>query len=211
MGVVVKKVDLNWIDRIYLWSLAKGMYITLKHFVKQALTPTAKRRTFQYPEMKRPVRDGYRGLHELKRNEDGSIKCVACFMCAEACPARCIAIEAEDIGNLALSQGFAEKRPLVFRIDMLRCVFCGMCQDACPKDAIWLRNDYELSCARRREMVLGQLRPDEHLRRRRREGARRARCRASALLHPLNGGQRVSGKPREANMFLAGTGRPTCF
>ena len=154
MGVVVKKVDLNWLDRIYLWSIAQGMWITLKHFVKQVLTPSRKRRTYQYPDWKRPVRDGYRGLHELKRNEDGSIKCVACFMCAEACPARCITIEAEDIGNLVTSQGLLEKRPLTFRIDVLRCVFCGMCQDACPKDAIHLRSNYELSCATRNELIL---------------------------------------------------------
>jgi NADH-quinone oxidoreductase subunit I len=156
MSVIVKKVELGWLDRTYLWPIAKGMCITLRHFIVQTLTPTPKRRTFQYPEMKRPVRDGYRGLHELRQNEDGSIRCVACFMCAEACPARCIDIEAEDIGDLAISQGFAEKRPAAFQIDMLRCVFCGMCQDACPKDAIHLGNDYELSCAKRSEMVLGK-------------------------------------------------------
>jgi NADH-quinone oxidoreductase subunit I len=58
------------------------------------------------------------------------------------------------MGDLANSQGLLEKRPVVFRIDMLRCVFCGMCLDACPKDAIHLRSNYELSCARRKEMIL---------------------------------------------------------
>jgi NADH-quinone oxidoreductase subunit I len=152
MGVIVKKVELRWIDPLYLWSVACGMVTTLTHFLKQLFTPTPKRRTFQYPEVKRPVRDGYRGLHELKRNEDGSIRCVACFMCAEACPARCITIEAEDMGDLAETQGLCEKRPAAFQIDMLRCIFCGMCQEACPKDAIWLRSNYELSCASRAEM-----------------------------------------------------------
>ncbi|MDR2696963.1 MAG: NADH-quinone oxidoreductase subunit I [Holophagales bacterium] len=154
MGVVVKKVDLTWLDRTYLWPIAKGMFITLKHFLKQTLTPTQKRLTVQYPDMKRPVLDGYRGLHELKRNEDNSVKCVACFMCAEACPARCITIEAEEFGDLNMLQGLAEKRPASFQIDMLRCIFCGMCQEACPKDAIWLRKNYELSCQSRAEMQL---------------------------------------------------------
>jgi NADH-quinone oxidoreductase subunit I len=77
-------------------------------------------------------------------------------MCAEACPARCITIEAEDVGDLNTSQGVMEKRPVSFQIDMLRCIFCGMCQEACPKDAIWLRKNYELSCKSRAEMRLGK-------------------------------------------------------
>jgi NADH-quinone oxidoreductase subunit I len=123
MGVLVKKVELNWLDRTYFWPIAKGMAITLGHFLRQITTSTAKRYTIQYPDMKKTLPPGYRGLHELKRFEDGAIKCVACFMCAEACPARCITIEAEEFGELN----------------------CGMCEEACPKDAIWLRNEYEVA------------------------------------------------------------------
>jgi NADH-quinone oxidoreductase subunit I len=156
LAIVIKKVELTWLERTYIWPVAKGMVITFKHFFKQLITPTPKRRTIQYPEMKRPVADGYRGLHELKRHGDDTIKCVACFMCAEACPARCITIEAEEIGNLSEQQGLLEKRPLSFEIDLLRCIFCGLCQEACPKDAIWLRNNYELSCQSRTEVQLGK-------------------------------------------------------
>lgn len=145
MGVIVKRVELSWLDRTYFWPVAKGMLITLGHFIRQILTPTPKRFTIQYPDMKRTVAPGYRGLHELKRFEDGAIKCVACFMCAEACPARCITIEAEEYSELNFTQGFEEKRPKAFQIDMLRCIFCGMCEEACPKDAIWLRNEYEIA------------------------------------------------------------------
>jgi NADH-quinone oxidoreductase subunit I len=106
--------------------------------------------------MKRPVLDGYRGLHELKRHEDGSIKCVACFMCSESCPSRCITIVAEEIGSLAVQQGIIEKRPESFQIDLMRCIFCGMCQEACPRDAIWLRKSYELSCHVRDDMRLNK-------------------------------------------------------
>ena len=145
MGVIVKKVELSWLDRTYFWPIAKGMAITLGHFLRQITTRTANRYTIQYPDMKKTLPPGYRGLHELKRFEDGAIKCVACFMCAEACPARCITIEAEEYGELNFTQGFEEKRPQVFRIDMLRCIYCGMCEEACPKDAIWLRNEYEVA------------------------------------------------------------------
>lgn len=59
-------------------------------------------------------------------------------MCATACPADCIHIEAGEHPNLAY-----EKYPTVFEIDLLRCVMCGFCVDACPKDAIWMTKDYE--------------------------------------------------------------------
>lgn len=84
------------------------MWITWGHFIRQILTPTSKRFTIQYPEMKKEMPEGYRGLHELKQFEDGSIKCVACFMCQEACPARCITIEAEEFSDLNFTQGFEE-------------------------------------------------------------------------------------------------------
>ena len=156
MAVIVKQVELSWLDRTYLWPILKGMAITFRHFLKQLFTPTSKRFTIQYPEMKKELPQGYRGLHELKRFEDGSIKCVACFMCAEACPARCITIQAEEFGDLETTQGFQEKRPLVFQIDMLRCIFCGYCEEACPKDAIWLRSDYEISAYDRASMLFGK-------------------------------------------------------
>ena len=156
MAVVVKQIELSWLDRTYVWPVLKGMAITLGHFFRQLLTPTKRRFTIQYPEMKKAMPEGYRGLHELKRREDGSIKCVACFMCAEACPARCIAIEAEEFSELNLTQGDLEKRPRAFQIDMLRCICCGYCEEACPKDAIWLRKDYELAAYERLALQYGK-------------------------------------------------------
>lgn len=156
MAVIVKQVELTWLDRTYVWPVMKGMAVTFGHLLRQITTPSAKRFTIQYPEMKKKMPKGYRGLHELKRFEDGAIKCVACFMCAEACPARCITIEAEEFSDLNFTQGFEEKRPKVFRIDMLRCIYCGMCEEACPKDAIWLRNTYELAAYDRLSMDYGK-------------------------------------------------------
>lgn len=156
MAIVTKQVELNWLDRSYVWPILKGMVITLRHLLRQLTTPTAKRFTVQYPDMKKEMPEGYRGLHELKRHDNGSIKCVACFMCAEACPARCITIEAEEFSDLNHTQGFEEKRPSVFKIDMLRCIYCGYCEEACPKDAIWLRKDYELAAYDRLEMQFGK-------------------------------------------------------
>lgn len=77
-------------------------------------------------------------------------------MCQEACPARCISIEAEEFSDLNITQGFEEKRPAKFSIDMLRCIYCGMCEEACPKDAIWLRKDYEVAAYDRLSMQYGK-------------------------------------------------------
>jgi NADH-quinone oxidoreductase subunit I len=156
MATLVKKVELNWLDRTYVWPVFMGMVITMRHFLEQITTRSSKRFTIPYPDRKRTPAAGYRGLHELKRFEDGSIKCVACFMCAEACPARCITIEAEEYGDINKTQGFEEKRPSVFKIDMLRCIYCAMCEEACPKDAIWLRTDYEQASYGRLSMQFGK-------------------------------------------------------
>ncbi len=153
MAVIVKHVELTWLDRTYVWPVLKGMAITMQHFLKQISTRSRQRFTVQYPEWKRTPAPGYRGLHELKRFQDNSIKCVACFMCAEACPARCITIEAEEYGDLVKTQGFDEKRPAVFKIDMLRCIYCGMCEEACPVDAIELTPEYDIVGLTRQEMI----------------------------------------------------------
>jgi NADH-quinone oxidoreductase subunit I len=87
--------------------------------------------TLQYPEEKQPYPAGYRGLHRLVPRPDGSPRCVACYMCATACPAQCIFIEAAEVEGDPI-----EKYPKQFVIDELRCVVCGFCVEACPKDAI---------------------------------------------------------------------------
>ena len=87
--------------------------------------------TLMYPEEKAAYPSGYRGLHRLVPRPDGRPRCVACFMCATACPAQCIYIEAGEVEDDPI-----EKYPKKFVIDELRCVVCGFCVEACPKDAI---------------------------------------------------------------------------
>ncbi|MCK5879976.1 MAG: NADH-quinone oxidoreductase subunit I [Holophagae bacterium] len=139
-----KEVKLTFWDRLYLPVIIAGMGITIKHFFKTLFTRPSKRYTVEFPEKKKDVPEWYRGLHRLNTNEDGSVKCVACYCCATACPADAIFIEAEDIDDLD-EEYPTEKRPKQFIIDLHRCIFCGFCEEACPKDAIVLTNEYEIT------------------------------------------------------------------
>jgi NADH-quinone oxidoreductase subunit I len=140
---------LTFAQRLYLPEIARGMRVTIRHFLKN-LIRIRNLPTILYPEQKRDYSGRFRGKHILKTREDGTLKCVACYMCQQACPAECITIVAGEHPRIAY-----EKYPVVFDIDMLRCVFCGFCVDACPKDAIWMTRDYELAFFNREEAVFG--------------------------------------------------------
>jgi NADH-quinone oxidoreductase subunit I len=137
------------LERLYLPEIFKGLARTLSHLAKN-LANIKGLPTILYPEIKRKYSGRFRGRHILKTREDGTLKCVACYMCETACPAECIYIEAGEHPVLAY-----EKYPVKFEIDMLRCVFCGYCVDACPKDAIWMTKDYEMSFFDRKSAILG--------------------------------------------------------
>ena len=147
--VVVAPPESTFAQRLYLPEILKGMARTFGHFIRN-LANIKKLPTILYPEVKRLYSGRFRGRHILKVREDGTLKCVACYMCQTACPAECIKIEAGEHPVLAY-----EKYPTVFEIDELRCVFCGYCVDACPKDAIWMTRDYELSFFDRKSAIFG--------------------------------------------------------
>ncbi len=106
--------------------------------------------TNQYPEEQHIPSANYRGVHRLNKDENGRIKCVACMLCATACPAHCIDI----VGTTAPDTwDDREKYPQSFVIDELRCIYCGMCEEACPVDAIELTGLYDLTGLSREQMI----------------------------------------------------------
>src|SRR5512136_2962442 len=128
-----------------LTEIFKGLSITLRELFKPPVT-------IQYPEVKRPVRQRFRGRHELRRYADGLERCIGCALCAAACPADAIYVEAADNTD-AERYSPGERYAKTYEINMLRCIFCGYCEDACPTDAIVLTNRYELSAYDRRSLV----------------------------------------------------------
>ncbi|BBB32775.1 NADH-quinone oxidoreductase subunit I [Thermotomaculum hydrothermale] len=152
---IKKEVKLKFWDKIYLPAVIKGMGITISHFFKTLFTPPSKRYTIEYPDRrKEDIPEWYRGLHRLNTYPDGTLKCVACFCCATACPADAIYIEPEDLEDFDKEHP-KEKAPKVFQIDLHRCIYCGFCEEACPKDAIVLTNHYEIVHTSREAGIIG--------------------------------------------------------
>ena len=118
-------------------AIAKGMSVTFKEMVSPTITEN-------YPDEPPKLQQRYRGVHVLKRDEQGLEKCVACFLCAAACPSSCIYIEAaENTAEVRISG--SERYAKVYNIDYNRCIFCGYCVEACPTDAITHGHGFEVA------------------------------------------------------------------
>ncbi len=155
----MSKPKMNAMERLYLPEIFKGLAITSRHFFinlglhslhKLGLAKAREAMvTISYPEVRRPYPLVARSRHRLTQRQDGTAKCVACMMCATACPAECIYIEAEEHPDPLI-----EKRPASFDIDMSKCVFCGFCVEACPEDAIRMdTGHFEMAYFDRKDLI----------------------------------------------------------
>ena len=142
----VNRKPMNFWERMYLPAIFKGMLITFRHIF-------TRNPTIHYPEQKRAFSPVFRGLQILNRDEEGRENCTACGLCAVACPAEAITMEAAERlpGEEHLYR--EEKYAAKYEINMLRCIFCGLCEEACPKDAIYLSETFTPADYLRKQFV----------------------------------------------------------
>ena len=138
----VTEPKMNLLERLYFPAIVAGLQTTVTHMFKPKVT-------VQFPEQRLKMPPNYRGVHRLNRDEQGRVKCVACYMCSTACPAHCI-----DIVAAPSPWPDREKYPETFVIDELRCIYCGMCEEACPVGAITLGPRYDISDYDMRKLIV---------------------------------------------------------
>lgn len=134
-----RREEMNFWERLYIIEVVKGIVITFSRLVRNFVLfvvgyerkMTGVPAVIQYPDERRDYPERFRGRHRLTLKPNGDVKCTACFLCATACPAKCIHIEAAEHADKDV-----EKFPHRYEIDTLLCIYCGYCVEACPVDAI---------------------------------------------------------------------------
>jgi NADH-quinone oxidoreductase subunit I len=111
----------DFLSSFMLLELFKGLRVTGKYF-------WARKITVQFPEEKTPLSPRFRGLHALRRYENGEERCIACKLCEAVCPALAITIESEQRAD-------GTRRTTRYDIDLTKCIFCGFCEESCPVDS----------------------------------------------------------------------------
>ena len=125
-----------------LMELFKGLALTGRHFLSPHIT-------IQFPEEKTPLSPRFRGLHALRRYENGEERCIACKLCEAVCPALAITIES-DVSN------DGTRRTTRYDIDLFKCIYCGFCEEACPVDAIVETRIHEYHMEHRGENIMSK-------------------------------------------------------
>jgi NADH-quinone oxidoreductase subunit I len=120
-------------------SLLRTLWLVFKHAFRGPIT-------VRYPQQQFVLPPRWRGRIILSRDPDGQERCVACYLCAVACPVNCISLQATEDET-------GRRLPAFFRINFSRCIFCGYCEEACPTYAIQLTPDFDMSEYRRPNMV----------------------------------------------------------
>lgn len=129
--------------KLYFPEIFKGMWYTLQQMFRKPVT-------LEYPEVKPVMGPEFRGRPVLVA-EEGKERCVACGLCARACPPLAISMQAAE-----MSEDAKERYPERFEIDMLRCIYCGLCEEVCPEEAIVMSPEYDYNFRAREDAIFGK-------------------------------------------------------
>ncbi len=140
---------MTFMEKLYIPAILGGMAITLKHFFSKGTT-------IKYPEQKKEFSKTYRGVHVLKRDDQGRENCTACGLCAVSCPAEAITMDSAERKKGEEHLYREEKYASKYEINMLRCIFCGLCEEACPKQAVYLTDRMIDSKYEREHFIYGK-------------------------------------------------------
>ena len=113
---------LNFFKSIFFIDLLLGLYITFINLFKRKIT-------ILYPGEKTPKSSRFRGLHALRRYDNGLERCIACKLCESICPALAITIESKPTYD-------GIRATTCYEIDLFKCIYCGLCEEACPVNSI---------------------------------------------------------------------------
>jgi len=128
----------DFLSSFFLLELLKGMRLTGRYAFRSKIT-------LEYPEEKTPLSPRFRGLHALRRYENGEERCIACKLCEAVCPAMAITIESDVRAD-------GSRRTTRYDIDLNKCIFCGFCEESCPVDSIVETNILEYHGEKRSEL-----------------------------------------------------------
>ncbi len=131
------------IKTFLLWELWKGLFLTGRYLF-------ARKVTVRYPEEKAPQSPRFRGLHALRRYENGEERCIACKLCEAVCPALAITIDVEPRDD-------GSRRTTRYDIDLSKCIFCGFCEEACPVDSIVETRIFEYHGEQRSDLLMNKV------------------------------------------------------
>ena len=138
---MMKRV-IEYLRSLMLLELLAGMGLTMRHFFRPRIT-------VNYPEEKTPKSPRFRGLHALRRYENGEERCIACKLCEAVCPALAITIDSEQRED-------GSRRTTAYDIDLFKCIYCGYCEESCPVDSIVLTDILEYHMETREEGVVNK-------------------------------------------------------
>jgi NADH-quinone oxidoreductase subunit I len=129
-----------------VWSLVRGLKVTFVEFFTRKTTEC-------YPENRATLVmfDRFRGTLTMPPDEAGNSRCIACGLCATACPNGTLRVESEIVADP--ETGKRQKRLLTYEYNLGSCMFCQLCVNVCPTRAICFDTAFEHAVFTRNKLV----------------------------------------------------------